>query len=100
MTSDRKIKANQANGRLSRGSKTSHGRARSARNAYRHGLSLPLHVDAALSDEVKLLANQIAGPAATAERQTCAHRIAEAEIDLQRVRRARHQLLSAALNKP
>lgn len=100
MTSDRKIRANRANARLSRGTKTSHGRARSARNAYRHGLSLPVHFDPALSEEVKVLANQIAGPSASAELQERARRIAEAEIDLRRVRRARHKLLSDALNNP
>jgi len=40
LTSDRKIKANRANARMSTGPKTRHGRARSAKNAFRHGLSL------------------------------------------------------------
>jgi len=41
LRSDRKIKANRANARASTGPRTARGRARAARNALRHGLSLP-----------------------------------------------------------
>jgi hypothetical protein len=34
---------------------------RSARNALRHGLSLPVYADQALSEEVEALAREIAG---------------------------------------
>jgi len=37
LKSDRKIKANRANARMSTGPKTRHGRARSAKNTFRHG---------------------------------------------------------------
>ena len=40
--SDRKIRANRANARASTGPKTTQGRIRSARNALRHALSLPI----------------------------------------------------------
>jgi hypothetical protein len=95
LTSDRKIKANRVNARVSTGPKTPHGRARSAKNAFRHGLSLPVQLDEALCEEVEALALQIAGPYADARIQILARRIAEAQIDLRRVRYARHQLLSA-----
>ena len=42
LTSDRKIEANRANARASTGPKTAQGRARTARNALRHALSLPV----------------------------------------------------------
>ena len=100
MTSDRKIKANRANARASTGPKTAQGRARAARNALRHGLSLPVFSDPALSEEVEALAREIAGPDANAEIQELARRVAEAQIDLRRVRYARHQLLSGALSDP
>src|SRR5262249_24013425 len=74
MTSDRKIKANRKNARASTGPKTARGRTRTAPNARRHGLSLP-----------KACA-RIARPGATAETQECARRLAEARIDLRRVR--------------
>ena len=99
MTSNRKIQANRANARLSTGAKTSHGRACSAKNAYRHGLSLPIHFDPVLSEEVETLARQIAGPGADAE-IVLTRRIAEAQMDVGRVRYARHQLLSQTLRDP
>ena len=80
--------------------KPPHGRARTARNALRHGLSLPVCSDPALSEEVEALAREIAGPDANAEIQELARQVAEAQIDLRRVRYARHQLLSRALSNP
>jgi hypothetical protein len=100
LTSDRKIKANRANARASTGPRTGRGRASAARNALRHGLSLPVCSDPALSEEVEALAREIAGPDAKAEIQELARRVAEAQIDLCRVRYARHQLLSNALSDP
>jgi hypothetical protein len=100
LTSDRKINANRANARASTGPRTARGRASSARNALRHGLNLPVCSDPALSEEVEALAREIAGPNATAEIKGLAGRVAEAQIDLCRVRYARHQLLSNALRNP
>jgi hypothetical protein len=100
MTSDRKIKANRANARASTGPQTGHGRARAARNAFRHALSLPVCSNPALSEEVVTLAREIAGPGATAEAQDLALQVAEAQIDLRRVRFARPKLLSDALANP
>jgi hypothetical protein len=99
-TSDRKIAANRANARASTGPKTTQGRTRSARNALRHALSLPIYSDPALSEEVEALAHEIAGLDANAEMQELARRVAEAQIDLRRVRIARHDLLSRALDDP
>ena len=100
MTSDHKITANRSNARASTGPKTTDGRARSAGNALRHALSLPVCSDPALSEEVETLAREIAGPHANTETQELARRGAEAQIDLRRVRCARHQLLSNALSDP
>jgi hypothetical protein len=98
MTSDRKISANRANAKASTGPKTAQGRARAARNAFRHRLSLPLCSDPALSEEVEALALKIAGTDANAEIQELARQVAEAQIDLRRVRYARNQVLSDALS--
>ena len=100
MTSDHKIKANRANAQASTGPKTADGRARAARNALRHALSLPVCSNPALSEEVETLAREIAGPDANAETQDLARQVAEAQIDLRRVRYARHKLLSDALADP
>ena len=100
MTSDRKIKVNRANARASTGPKSSEGRTRSARNALRHALSLPIHSDPQLSEEVETLAGEIAGAGANAEIHDLARQVAEAQIDLRRVRDARHQFLSRKLAEP
>jgi hypothetical protein len=47
---------------------------------------------------VQALAREIAGPGANAEIQELARRVAEAQIDLRRVRYARHQFLSDTLS--
>jgi hypothetical protein len=100
VTSPRKIKANRANARASTGPKTAHGRARAARNGLRHGLSVPVFSDPVFSEEVDALARAMAGPDAGAAVLELARRVAEAEIDLRRVRDARHQLLNRALRDP
>jgi hypothetical protein len=93
-TSDRKIRANRANARASTGPKTTQGRLRSARNALRHAFSLPVYSSKALSEDVDALARELAGEGAPVEMQELARRVAEAQIDLRRVRAARHDLLS------
>jgi len=93
VTSERKIRANRANARASTGPQTTRGRARAARNALRHALSLVCSIPA-LSEEVETLAGEIAGPGANPETQELARQVAEAQIDLRRVRYARHQFLS------
>lgn len=84
----------------STGPQTAHGRARAARNAFRHALSLPVCSNPSLSEEVVTLAREIAGPGANTEAQDLALQVAKAQIDLCRVRYARHQLLSRALADP
>jgi hypothetical protein len=100
VTSDRKSATNRANARASTGPKTAHGRVNSARNALRHGLSLPVCSVPAWSEEVETLAREIAGPDANAEIAELARHVAEAQIDLRRVRFARHQFLSHTLSDP
>jgi hypothetical protein len=100
MTSERKIRANRANAQASTGPKTARGRLHVARNALRHALSLPVYSDPVLSEEVEALAREIIGTDTNAEIQELARRIAEAQIDLRRVRHVRHQILSQALSDP
>src|SRR5262249_20515953 len=78
----------------STGPRTSAGKAISARNARRHGLNLPALQDPALAEEIAALAREIAGPNASAQRFELACRVAAAQLDLLRVRRARHELFS------
>ena len=96
MISARKRNANRANARASTGPRTAAGKENAARNALRHGLRSPISVDPALSAEVEALAREIAGEGASLEQQVLATRVAEAQIDLKRIRRARHDLLTPA----
>ena len=97
MTSDRKIKTNRANARISTGPKTARGRGRSARNAFRHGLSVPAQSDQAFCEEVQALAVQIAGRSASAHIQMLARQVAQAQFDLRRIRYARRKFLNSRL---
>jgi hypothetical protein len=97
MISARKAFANRVNGRLGRG-------PRPARHCMpggvrRHGLSLPVALDVALAPEIDTLAREIAasspgGPVDDAGLALAA-RVAEAMIDLRRVRLAKRPLFAA-----
>ena len=94
MTSTRKIEANRGNAKTSTGPKTTRGKTRAAQNALRHGLSLSIVADQALSVEMENLVRELAGEGATPEILEQARRVAEAQIDLVRIRRARYDLLT------
>ena len=105
-----------------RGPRTAAGKASSARNALRHGLSIPILADPATAAAVEALARQVmaalgrvihpakrVGPASKeskgsprhapihAELGTLARAVAEAQVDLLRIRRVRHELIAAGL---
>jgi hypothetical protein len=73
----------------STGPRTAAGKKRSSANALRHGLSLPVTTNAELDRRVLELAKLLAGENADSRRFDRAVRIAEAEIDVLRVRQAR-----------
>jgi hypothetical protein len=78
------------------GPRTSGGKSRVARNAIRHGLSHSVFADPATAAAVDALARQITR-SADADECERARAVAQAQVDLVRVRRARHDLLVAAL---
>lgn len=100
MASKRKIRANKANARASTGPRTQAGKMRSARNARRHGLSLPILDDPEIAPVVQPLARQIAGADASPGLEELAREIVIAQLDLVRARQARHQLLLPAFCPP
>ena len=100
MTSDRRQRANRANAKSSTGPKTAAGKARSAQNAFRHGLNVPVRSDPLLAPEVEAMAHRISGPDADAETVERARRIAEAQFDLDRVRNSRRLLITQFLVNP
>ena len=100
MISERKLRSNRANALASTGPRTVDGKSRAVRNARRHGLTLLVLADPARAAELETATREIAGEGAEAELQELASRIAAAQLDLVRVRRARHALFSRALCDP
>jgi len=76
------------------GPRTARGKAHSARNALRHGLSLPVAADPATAAAVEALTRQILA-APPGEAGAPAER-AEAQVDVARIRHVRHDLIAAA----
>ena len=93
VTSARKIRANRANARASSGPKTAAGNAQSAQNAFRHRFNVPIWLNPDLARDVEALAQRIVGEGADANVLAPARRIAEAQIDLGRVRSYRNRLI-------
>jgi hypothetical protein len=98
MTTPRQLTANRRNARASTGPKSDAGKARSARNAFRHGLAIPVWSDAEHSIQAEDLACRIAGENSSPEILSVARRVAEAQIDLGRIRAARRHLLAPAFS--
>jgi hypothetical protein len=98
MTSERKRTSNRVNAKASTGPKTTLGKLRARKSAYRHGLSISILSHPDRSAEVEELALEIAGEGANPHVVELAHRIAEAQIDLVRVRKTRDQLLRSKIN--
>jgi hypothetical protein len=78
------------------GPRTPAGKARVARNPFRHGLNLSVLADPASAAEVAALTRQIT-QSPDADIGELAHAVAQAQVDLIRVRRARNDLLAATL---
>ena len=97
MATDRQIAANRRNGSLGRGPKTSAGKARSSRNALKHGLSIPVNRDKTLRRQIAVLARILAqSEAGNVFGQ--ARAAAEAEFELVRARAVMEAVLTPAGN--
>src|SRR5262249_34770348 len=72
------------------------GKKRASRNAYRHGLTLSITSTAAYAKQLAKLAREIAGDSKDAIVLERARTIAQAELDLARVRRAKVALIERA----
>ena len=87
MTSSRQRDANRRNARRSTGPRTAAGKAAARLNARRHGLAVSLRSEPGADKEIERLADAIAG--ARSDLMDLARRIAEADLELRRIRQAR-----------
>ena len=95
MATDRQIAANRRNGLLGRGPNTSAGKARSSRNALKHGLSIPINRDKTLRRQIEVLARILAqSEAGNVFGQ--ARAAAEVEFELARARAVLEAVLTRA----
>jgi hypothetical protein len=110
--SERKRAANRANARKSTGPRTTAGKMRVACNALRHGLNRPVTADPALAGDidvwVRVLCGLAVGAAIDAEaaepalqlQLQLARRIAEAQVEIARIKRVSHDLMMRAFADP
>ena len=78
-------RANQLNALRSTGPRSIIGKARSSRNAMRHGLSTPLHRNPTTEAKIKLLAAQLCGHSPSTTEQVAAEELALAYLALRRI---------------
>jgi hypothetical protein len=97
VTSRARLRANRRNARLSTGPRSEVGKRRMAGNALRHGLSVPIASLPEADARAQKLSRLIAGDDVTGDRRNHARRVADAQIDLARVRRARMDLMNELL---
>jgi hypothetical protein len=91
LASERQIAANRRNACQSGGPRSWAGKQRARRNAYRHGLSVGIGTSPAFAKQLDSLARKIALETETDLKR--ARAVAEAELDLARVRRAKVSLI-------
>jgi hypothetical protein len=96
MATEKQIAANRANAQKSTGPKKAAGRLKSSRNAFRHGLSLPLRLDSETSAKAEVVARAVVCDQADEDQLFAATDLAQAQIELSRIRKVRAELLAKA----
>lgn len=98
MTTARKTSANRQNAGASTGPKSAPGKARSSANARRQGLAVAIWSETALTAEAAALAKRIAGSSASQQVMAHARQVADAQVEVVRVRRWRLDLMQQRLS--
>jgi hypothetical protein len=94
MASEQQILANRRNAQKSTGPHTAAGRLKSSGNALRHGLSLPLRLDAATSAKVDTMVRVLTPDLPDEEQLSAATELAQAQLQLLRIRGVRAELMA------
>jgi hypothetical protein len=87
MTSERKGTSNCKNAQNSTGSRSDLGRRHSRRNALRHGLAIAIGSDPSFSKDIEALAKTLERGRSGQIVEEFAREVAEAELDLLRIRK-------------
>ena len=95
MATEKQIVANRANAKRSTGPKTKMGRRASSRNALRHGLSCPSPMDESISIDIANLTRTLVREGANDDQRAAARQLAQAQVDLSRVRMVRATLMAS-----
>jgi hypothetical protein len=96
MASERQIAANRRNARKSTGPRSGAGRKRASRNAYRHGLTLSISSTAAFAKQLDKLVHKMVGDTEDEIVLERARAVAQAELELVRVRQAKVAVIERA----
>jgi hypothetical protein len=89
LATERQISANRANAKKSTGPRTATGKAKSSRNAYRHGLSVPQEADIASLSLVHAVVDTLPSEQMTEDRLAAAKDFALAQAALARIQAIR-----------
>jgi hypothetical protein len=98
--SKRRLRAMRLGKPAGTGPTSAAGKARSAQNARKHGLNVAVVHDPDVGADVAFMAEEIAPGCQDPELIGRARRIAEAQVDLMRVARARRDIIAAAMADP
>jgi len=96
MSSNRRRAANRRNAIHSTGPRSAQGKARASRNALKHGLAARIAYDSKQGEAVERLAEAIAAEYSDHAELGLVRAVAEADLDLRRVRTHRAALLDTA----
>jgi hypothetical protein len=100
MTSERKAISNRKNAQNSTGPRSELGRRHSSRNALRHGLAIAIGSDPSFSKDIEALATTLERGSGGQIVGEFARQVAEAELDLLRIRKLKAARFNTVFDNP